>query len=47
MMFITEIVETRTLINKIDLLGREMTKSNFPHFEIYNDGTVKKMYLIK
>ncbi len=42
-----EIVETRTLINKIDLLGREMKKSNFLHFEIYNDGTVKKMYLIK
>ena len=46
----TNIIETPTinksLIKKIDILGRETTNKSF-QLHIYDDGTVDKKYLIK
>ena len=39
--------ENKVLIKKIDLLGRETTKTNQPLFYIYDDGTVEKKIVIE
>ena len=43
---ITELLERKSLIKTIDILGRETTNKGF-QLHIYDDGSVEKKYLIK
>ena len=43
---IIELSQNKSLLKKIDILGRETTKKGF-QLHIYDDGSVEKKYLIK
>ena len=43
---VTDYSSTRSLIKKIDILGREMLDQGF-QFEIFDDGSVEKKYILK
>ena len=45
--FIQELSNTRVIIKKLDLLGKETTNNKGFQLHIYDDGSVEKKFLIK